>query len=59
MPENNIRVFRNDTSRPRIAYSVIEYNRDNEGEEVEQLVEIKKEEYPVPRQIVIYYKKVE
>ena len=59
VPENNVRIFRDDTSRPRIAYSVVEYNRDNEGEEVQQLVERKKEEYPAPGQIVVYYKKVE
>ena len=59
VPENDVRIFRDDNSRPRIAYSVVEYDRDNEGEEVQQLVERKKEEYPAPGQIVVYYKKVE
>ncbi len=57
--DSDMNVFRDITTRPNVKYSVVEYDRDGEDEEVQQLVEAKKEEYPAPGQIIVYCKKVE
>jgi hypothetical protein len=43
VPKNDVSIFRDNTSRPNVAYRVVEYDRDDEDEEVRQLVEAKKE----------------
>ncbi len=57
--EDDVSIFRDNTSRPNIAYSVVQYERDNEDEEVRSLVEAKKEQYPAPGQIIVYCKRIE
>lgn len=51
-------IFRDTTTRPKIAYSVLEFPVDEEGQgEIEaacQLVQRKMEEYPAPAKIIIY-----
>lgn len=59
VPENDVSIFRDDTSRPNVGYSVVEYGRDDEDEAVRRLVEMKKRQYPAPGQIIVYCKKVE
>ncbi|KAH8800926.1 P-loop containing nucleoside triphosphate hydrolase protein [Xylogone sp. PMI_703] len=49
-------IFRASTTRPNIAYSVMEYPVDEEGqvEAACQLVRTKIEEYPAPAKIIVY-----
>jgi superfamily II DNA helicase RecQ len=48
-------VFRAPTSRPNIAYSVVEYEADvEELAAVQELVNQKLEQYPAPAKIIIY-----
>ena len=55
---DDIYIFRALTSRPNIAYSVVEYEEDElkRGDivAVYQLVKAKLEEYPAPAKIIIY-----
>ncbi|KAL9628824.1 MAG: hypothetical protein Q9204_005638 [Flavoplaca sp. TL-2023a] len=57
--EADMTMVRDDTSRPNVAYSVMEYEKSQENEAVRELVEEKKAQYPAPGQIVVYCKKVE
>ena len=54
----DVHIFRAPTSRPNIAYSVVEYEEDDVGkgeiEAVCRLVEKKLEEYPTPAKIIVY-----
>lgn len=54
----DVHMFRAPTSRPNIAYSVVEYEEDEFGRgdirAVCRLVEQKLEEYPAPAKIIIY-----
>ena len=56
--EEEVQVFRDRTTRKNVAYSIRDYDGEREDEEVWQLVEQKKREYPLPGQIVIYCKTV-
>jgi len=55
---DDVHIFRSPTSRPNIAYSVVEYEEDEFGRgdisAVCRLVEQKLEEYPAPAKIIIY-----
>jgi RecQ family ATP-dependent DNA helicase len=55
---DDVHMFRAPTSRPNIAYSVVEYEEDEFGRgdirAVCRLVEQKLEEYPAPAKIIIY-----
>ncbi|KAK3617752.1 hypothetical protein LTR22_026629 [Elasticomyces elasticus] len=46
--------FRDVTTRPNVAYSVVEYKRKEMEGEVQRLVAAKKEQYASPGQIVVY-----
>jgi superfamily II DNA/RNA helicase len=59
VPDTDVVQFREATTRRNVAYRVVEYNRDNEDEEVKALVEEMKEKYPAPGQIVVYCKTVQ
>lgn len=48
-------IFRAPTTRPNIAYYVQRYMVEEEEEQVRQLVEAKKAQYPMPGQIIVYY----
>lgn len=52
-------VFGDNTSRPNIAYCVVEYERDDEDSQVQELVEGLKDKHPAPGQIIVYCKKVD
>ncbi|KAK5279583.1 ATP-dependent DNA helicase sgs1, partial [Exophiala xenobiotica] len=58
IPAHDVHMFRSSTSRPNIAYSVVEYEEDESGQgnirAVDQLVQKKLEEYPAPAKIIIY-----
>ena len=56
--EENVRKFRDSTTRKNVAYSVIEYSKEEEEEEVKKIVEEKKAQYPSPGQIVVYCRTV-
>lgn len=58
VPETEVVQFREATTRPNVAYQVVEYRRDEEDEAVQRLVEQMKEKYPAPGQIIVYCKKV-
>jgi superfamily II DNA helicase RecQ len=47
-------MFRTATTRPNIAYQVQRYAVKDEDEQVRQLVEAKKVQYPMPGQIIVY-----
>jgi superfamily II DNA helicase RecQ len=55
---DDVHMFRSATSRPNIAYSVVEYEEDEfeRGDiaAVCRLVDDKLEEYPAPAKIIIY-----
>jgi len=59
VPEEDLRIFRDNTSRPRIEYNVVEYERDDEDAEVGRVVEKKKDQYPAPGQIIVYCRKID
>ncbi|KAI0999721.1 hypothetical protein K3495_g8480 [Podosphaera aphanis] len=48
-----VNLFRDQTTRKNIGYSVLEYRKEDEDEAVRMLVEEKKE-YPMPGQIFVY-----
>lgn len=54
--EHDMRIFRDNTSRSNIAYRIVEYDRDNEDEDVRQVVEALKEKYPPAGHIIVYCK---
>ncbi|KAK0910966.1 hypothetical protein LTR91_019977 [Friedmanniomyces endolithicus] len=56
--ERDVRVIRDKTSRPNVAYSVVPYQREQEDQVVQQLVNQKKAQYP-EGQIIVYCKRVE
>ena len=58
LDEENVRKFRDSTTRKNVAYSVIEYSKEEEEEEVRRIVEEKKAQYPLPGQIVVYCRTV-
>ncbi|KAI0993789.1 hypothetical protein K3495_g14395, partial [Podosphaera aphanis] len=49
-----VNLFRDQTTRKNVGYSVLEYKKEDEDEAVRMLVEEKKKEYPMPGQIVVY-----
>lgn len=57
--ESDMCIFRDNTSRSNVAYRVVEYERDNEDEQVREMVERLKEKYPAPGQIIVYCKKID
>ena len=59
MYSSETRILRDVTTRPNIAYSVEEYNEENEDEFVRQMVEHKKAQYPSTDQIVIYCREID
>ncbi|KAJ9653802.1 hypothetical protein H2201_009097 [Coniosporium apollinis] len=50
--------FRDETTRKNVEYRVHEYEKENEDEEVERLVEEKKRQHPMSGQIVMYCKEI-
>jgi superfamily II DNA helicase RecQ len=44
--------------RPNIAYAVVGYERKEEDEEVQRLVEEKLDQHPEPGQVIVYCRKV-
>ena len=59
MYSSETQILRDVTTRPNIAYSVEEYNEEDEDEFVRQLVEQKEAQYPSTDKIVIYCRKIE
>lgn len=59
---DEVHMFRSPTSRPNIAYSVVEYEEDELGRGAIaaacQLVEDKLEEYPAPAKIIVYSSRI-
>ncbi|KAK5685703.1 hypothetical protein LTR17_027000, partial [Elasticomyces elasticus] len=49
-------IVRDVTTRGNIAYSVVAYEKKEQEEAVRRLVEVKKEQYPLPQQVVVYYR---
>ncbi|KAK3620045.1 hypothetical protein LTR22_025757, partial [Elasticomyces elasticus] len=49
-----IDIVRDVTTRGNIAYSVVAYEKKEQEEAVRRLVEVKKEQYPLPQQVVVY-----
>lgn len=56
--EREMVVFRDVTTRPNIAYSVVPYRREEEDTAVRRMVESKKVQYAAPGQIVVFCKTV-
>lgn len=52
--QRDMYVFGLNTSRPNIAYRVIEYERDDKGSQVQELVEGLKNNHPARGQIIVY-----
>jgi superfamily II DNA helicase RecQ len=52
--ESEVVRFRDRTVRPNVEYQVQEYGRGQEEEAVRELVEKKKQQYPMPGQIIVY-----
>jgi hypothetical protein len=50
--------FRDKTTRTNVEYWVRLYERAQEDNKVRTLVEEKKKQYPMPRQIMVYYKEI-
>jgi superfamily II DNA helicase RecQ len=46
--------FRDVTTRPNVRYRVVEYEREEMEGEVQRLVTAKKQQYPLPGQIIVY-----
>lgn len=59
MRVDGLQVLRDITVRPNIAYSVEEYDANNEVEVLQKLVERKKAEYPTSDKNVIYCRKID
>lgn len=57
--EDEIYMFRSSTNRPNIRYQVQEFAEEDEEETIQKLVSQKKEQYPLPGQIIIYCRRVE
>jgi superfamily II DNA helicase RecQ len=57
--ENDVSICGDNTSRPNVGYSMVEYERDDEDEAVQRLVEVKRRQHPAPGQIIVYCKKIE
>lgn len=53
-----VQILRDTTTRPNIQYSVVEFEREAEDDIVKELVDRKKEENPLPGQIIIYTKSI-
>ncbi|KAK4897073.1 hypothetical protein LTR49_028043 [Elasticomyces elasticus] len=49
-----VEIVRDVTTRGNIAYNVVAYEKQEEEEAVRRLVEVKKEQYPSPQQVVVY-----
>ena len=56
--EEDVRMIREQTSRGNVAYLVLPYQREQEDQAVQQLIEQKKAQYP-KGQIVVYCRRVE
>ena len=59
LQRTDVVLFRDVTTRPNIAYSVVEYEQREMKEEVQRIVEEKKQQYPLPGQIIVYCKQVQ
>lgn len=59
MRVNGLQILRDITVRPNIAYSVKEYEAEEEVEFLQELVERKKVQYPASDKIIIYCRKIE
>ena len=57
--EREMFILRDRTVRPNIAYAVVGYERKEEDEEVQQLVEEKLDQHLEPGQVIVYCQKVE
>ena len=58
LKEGDVHRFRDSTTRKNVAYSVVEYTKEEEDEEIRRIVEKKKLQYPAPGQIIVYCKTV-
>jgi len=56
--EGEVQTFRDSTTRKNIGYSVVDYVREEEDEEVKRIVEEKKAAYPLPGKVIVYCKTV-
>ena len=55
VPQVDMHMLRDCTTRTNVAYSVLEYDKEEEEEEVlEELVRQKLQQYPAPGQVIIY-----
>ena len=59
LERTDVVLFRDVTTRPNIAYSVVEYERTEMREAVQRIVEEKKRQYPLPGQIIVYCKQIQ
>ena len=50
--------FQEKTIRINVEYQVHLYERGQEDDKVRSLVEEKKKQYPIPGQIIVYYKEI-
>jgi superfamily II DNA helicase RecQ len=57
--EREMFTLRDRTVWPNIAYTVVGYEKKEEDEEVQQLVEEKLDQHPEPGQVIVYCRKVE
>jgi hypothetical protein len=55
VPEREMFTLRDRTVRPNIAYTIVGYEKKEEDEEVQQLVEEKLDQYLEPGQVIVYY----
>jgi superfamily II DNA helicase RecQ len=59
VPEREVFTLWDRTVRPNIAYAVVGYEKKEEDEEVQKLVEEKFDQHPEPGQVIVYCRKVE
>lgn len=57
--ERDMCIFRDITTRPNIAYRVVEYEKDDEDTQVQEIVETLKDKHPAPGQIIVYCKRID
>ena len=58
LSRSDVVMFRDVTTRPNVAYSVVEYEREDMEREVQRVVEAKKKQYPLPGQMIVYCKTI-
>jgi superfamily II DNA helicase RecQ len=59
VPEADMTLFREETSRRNVAYKVMEYEKGTLYEAIKELVERKKEQYPETDKVVVYCRTIE